>query len=85
MWYGIFFVMLAMAFGYIFPILQKWSTGIPITDAETLGFFIVVGMIVVICIVVRHLEKTEKKENYTRLVGAFTKALKEAGLANKRQ
>ncbi|MDD4875561.1 MAG: hypothetical protein PHQ86_00285 [Dehalococcoidales bacterium] len=62
MWKGIFFVILAMVFGYIFPIFQKWGAGIPITEAETRGFFIVVGVIVGICIFVRKLEKNEKRK-----------------------
>jgi len=76
MWQQILFVLLAMAFGWIFPIFQKFVGGVQLTENEKLGFVVVLIVIIAIVISAHKLDKVESERKAKELARELAKELK---------
>ena len=78
-------ILLAMAMGFIFPVVQKLFSGIELTNGEQYGSYICGAIIIVLLYLIREAEKKESDKRVEETAKALKKLLDDVGVTKGKE
>jgi len=78
-------ILLAMAIGFVFPVVQKLLSCTELTDGEQYGSYVLGAVIVFLIYMIRKAEKRESEKRVEEMTQALKKLLESEGLTKGKE